>query len=314
MIDDINTKGKYWDQPWSLVDGCTPCSPGCDHCWSERIARRFDGKHVLTNEDTGKYCGHVILRPEWLDVPLRIRKPTVFAVWNDLFHEAVTSQFINDAWNAMFNSPRHTFLVLTKRPAIMEKWIRMAAIVRHWPLDEICPDNIYLGLTVCNQQEADEKIPVFLQVPGRKFLSIEPMLGPINLMNLPLGKLSPMGFMFVNALRGWKSQRSGGCGPGRRGEKINAVLLGGETGPGARPMHPDWARKVRDDCKAAGVPFFLKNLGMWSPSDEPQDVFNKSTGDFETIPAENAFIKKKAGRVLDGRTHDDLPWIKKDDA
>jgi len=79
-------------------------------------------------------------------------------------------------------------------------------------------------------------------------------------------------------------------------------------------MHPDWARKVRDDCKAAGVPFFLKNLGMWSPSDEPQDVFNKSTGDFETIPAENAFIKKKAGRVLDGRTHDDLPWIKKDDA
>lgn len=92
---------------------------------------------------------------------------------------------------------------------------------------------------------------------------------------------------------------------------FDSVILGGETGPGARPMHPDWVRSVRDQCAAAGVPFFLKNMGEWVQCVDEQDVFNHKTGDFETIPAANAFIRKKAGRLLDGRTHDDLPWLPK---
>jgi len=115
-------------------------------------------------------------------------------------------------------------------------------------------DNIYHGLTVCSQDEADAKIPIFLQVPGKKFLSVEPMLGAMDFRKVK-------GFNRVGMdLSDW------------------SVLCGAETGPGARPVDPDWVRSIRDQCQSAGVPFFLKH------------------------------ISKKDGRILDGRTHDDLPW------
>lgn len=311
--------GRYWSKPWSLVDGCTPCSPGCDHCWSARMAYRFDKRctnNLLIASSKG-FTGKVIPRPDRLNIPLRTRKPTVFALWNDLFHEAVPASFIDDAYEVMAACPHHTFLILTKRAHnIMSQLYDVTADcpIRELGGGDYLP-NAWHGLTVCNQAEADEKVPIFLQVPGNKFLSIEPMMGPVDIEPyLPLHGCRQCKFNHDNAPG--CNRRPGMCSDFRplHDGHIDAVVLGGETGPGARPMHPDWVRSVRDQCAAAGVPFFLKNLGMWSPSDEPQDVFNKSTGDFETIPAENAFIKKKAGRVLDGRTHDDLPWIKKDDA
>lgn len=320
MIDIAN--GRYWDLPWSLVSGCTPCSPGCDHCWSATLTHRFSKIFVdgsLTTGD-GKFNGSIFIHPERLSIPLKRRKPTVFAIWNDLFHEVVPDHFRHDTYNEMLNYNRkfflHTYLILSKRPHVMvtDKWtMRM-------PKND---PSFWFGLTICNQQEADDKIPVFLEVPGKKFLSIEPMLGPIILEDYSpvLGKpylnrdylresIDPFSFKICK-------------------DRIDAVILGGETGLGARPMHPDWVRSVRDQCAAAGVPFFFKGWGEWEiasnenghvgsamPEDGKKYRWIGKSGKtfFPSAPAHEdcwAMAKvgrKKAGRLLDGRTHDDLPW------
>lgn len=246
MIDI--SKGRYWDLPLSLVSGCTPCSPGCDHCWSAGITHRFKDGLTLRGEGqrNGQFNGQIIIHPERLSIPLKRRKPTVFAVWNDLFHEDVPSDFASDTIIKIEDDyKKHTFLILTKRPHRMLDQMRGYHEV----------DNIYFGLTVCNQQEADEKIPVFLQVPGKKFLSIEPALSNISLWET-----------YLNVK--WV-------------EYFDVVIMGAETGPGARSMDQEWARTVRDECEVTGTPFFLKQ------------------------------IDKKHNRILDGRTHDDLPWGKR---
>lgn len=281
MIDI--SKGRYWDLPWSLVDGCTPCSPGCDHCWSAAMTHRwnFHWTNFKNNfpgqKPTGvRFNGKITVRPERLTIPLKRKKPTVYAVWNDLFHEAVPDTFIGRSLSTAIGEYRHTFLVLTKRAE------RMASLMSRFYAEAGKKElrraiNVWCGLTICNQEEADAKIPIFLQVPGKKFLSIEPMLGTIILEDYypSLGKpylrrdylrqsVSPL---TLNVLK----------------DRIDAVILGGETGPGARPMHPDWVRSVRDQCMAAGVSFFFKSGGSsWEPEQR---------------------------RLLDGRTHDDLPWV-----
>jgi protein gp37 len=314
MIDI--SKGRYWDLPWSLVSGCTPCSPGCAHCWSAAMTKRFDRKVIKTPGQrdiieksrfisaAGMFNGKTKTHPDRLDIPLKRRKPAVYAVWNDLFHEEVPSLFPHHANVRMAQCPQHTFLLLTKRPHVLRKR-KMPPI-----------DNVWLGLTVCNQQEADEKIPVFLQVPGKKFLSIEPMLGPIDLRNIPgpeKWKLDAL--QFPDGVNG--------------SSIIDAVILGGETGPGARPMHPDWVRSVRDQCAAAGVPFFFKQWGEWFPgkmvpyeekhsygrwgwiSRKGGEVDHYLSRQFEDDSHHELMLRigrKNSGRLLDGRTHDDLPW------
>lgn len=310
MIDI--SKGKYWDLPWSLVNGCTPCSPGCDHCWSAAMTRRFHIRHLSFSNQAivdanCKFTGEIILHPERISIPLKRRKPTVYAVWNDLFHEAVPPEFTFEAFDAMRNSQHHTFLVLTKRPQNINR--------NYFEIMERCIRNVHLGLTVCNQQEVDEKVPVFLQVPGKKFLSIEPMLGAIDFSNVP-GALLPRGDMPANVspITYWRD--------------IDAVILGGETGHGARPMHPDWVRSVRDQCAAARVPFFFKGWGLWKPCDDNhmECKRHKRTAmrlSGKMVTAENPYWQdrafngtahgfwragSKAGRLLDGQTHDELPW------
>lgn len=248
-------KGRYWDLPWSLVSGCTRVSPGCQNCWALAMEKRFhkgiEGK-IITHEDR-------------LDIPLKRRKSTVYAVWNDLFHKDVPNGFIRKAYQTMFDCHHHTFLILTKRAGRMADYFEKTSMMAI---------NVWHGLTVCNQQEADEKIPVFLQAPGNKFLSIEPMLGHISLRWLAAwdsGAMKPRKW-------GQSTNKYNGLRP------IDAVILGGETGPGARPMHPGWVRSIKDQCAAVGVPFFFKSGGSkWEPEQR---------------------------RLLDGRTHDALPWAK----
>ena len=234
-----------------------------------------NGEPILTDSG-GRFKGTVIPRTDHLSIPLKRRKPTVYAVWNDFFHEAVSWTFQNEAYGVMLEPSNHIYLILTKRPAIMSEHLYKINIPD-------MPPNIYHGLTICNQAEADAKIPVFLQVPGRKFLSIEPMLGPLFLTRISSGP----GFS------DWHYPIRG----------VDAVILGGETGPGARPMRPDWVRSVRDQCAAAGVPFFFKRWGAHGVNYLMDD-------NMKMIPGSEWMDKgvKPSGRLLDGRTHDELPW------
>ena len=271
MIDI--SKGKYWDLPWSLVSSCTRCSPGCTNCWSLAMEKRFH-KGIE---------GQIITHPERLSIPLKRRKPTVYAVWNDLFHEAVSDEFIDRALSVTVapECAKHTFLILTKRPAIMAHFYSQESLRRGkiagwfkgnhskcfhepdsyflqtWPIP-----NVYHGLTVCNQPEWKDKKDDFLSVPGLKFISHEPGLERID------------------------------YGPHLK--EIDCMISGGETGSGARPSHPDIFRADRDQCAEAGVAFFFKGFG-----DGRRDDWRRKCSKNEW---------NQAKRLLDGRTHDDLPW------
>lgn len=310
-------QGRYWDLPWSLVSGCTPCSPGCDHCWSAAMTHRFGGRVISNNQysplltlNSGEFNGKIECHSDRLPTPLKRRTPTIYAIWNDLYHEDVPIDFKNASYAVMTGCERHTYLVLTKRPDEMLKFVTEMRIEEIYK-----PKAIWHGLTVCNQQEADEKIPIFLQVPGKKFLSIEPMLGRIDLADyLPFE-----GYVMDSYHCEWMPVK-------RKG--VNAIILGGETGPGARPMHPAWVRSICNQCEAAGVPFFFKQWGEWIVTDAVPggdlggDMRNgtvrivKSAGEndghFRKGDALMLRIGRKlAGRLLDGRTHDDLPWVAK---
>jgi protein gp37 len=233
--------------------------------------------------DNGKFTGEIVIHPERLSVPLKRRKDTVFSIWNDWAHEAVPVGFQGHMVLNARLSKQHTFLALTKRPQNAMNFFK-------WYGNEP-PENWWNGLTVCNQQEADEKIPVFLQVPGKKFLSLEPLLGPVDFSTIRHGSDPDLSV----ALGGpWG---------------VDAVILGGETGPGARPMHPDWVRSVRDQCAAAGVDFFFKGWGEWCHY--TQYSFGVGAPCLSSVRAENELYRvgrKMSGRLLDGRTHDELAW------
>ena len=347
-------KGRYWDEGIELISGCTPISPGCEHCWSAGIAHRFSGKHgrldkaTVFTDNTRKFDGTILTHPERL-TRFNKKRPTVFAIWNDLFHESVPEDFIFKTFTMMESSYWNTFLILTKRADRMSRILShpaFPAIIRKYGYDWLGPkkynergphwrNNQYFGLTVCNQEEADAKIPIFLQVPGKKFLSIEPMLGEIDLC-----WISNKGDQ-VDCLRGMVNENDGdGCFL-RQINKIDAVILGGETGPGARPMHPDWVRSVRDQCAAAGVDFFFKQWGsnndvLRCPDCQSQvKIFTVSRGShgelseygfrcqscsfqtegFVKDGKEKTAIREYVSehhkkRILDGRTHDELPWRK----
>jgi protein gp37 len=333
MIDQSRLdKGLYWQRVFKVNEGCTKCSLACDNCWSERetVMRASNPNDKIRNraaavvtERKKDFTGNILLRHDNLYLPLRVKKPAVFSVWNDLFHEDVPAEFIDEVYHKMALSPQHTFLVLTKRAKHMNHyhkhllhrlgmveppWVREVPVAfagQPWPLP-----NIYHGVTVCNQAEADEKIPHLLQVPGKRFLSIEPMLGPIDL---------DKSVRDSDMVCGWCGGFQGDghdCYDPNMG--IHQVLLGGESGSKAREMNPAWATSVRDQCHAAGVPFFFKQFGEWVGEGHPgwnskveqSDIFANvnEAGDDYTGTYMARITKKKAGRTLDGRLHDDLIW------
>lgn len=321
------TKGLYWDEAWSLVGGCTHVSPGCDHCWSaaethmragnpnEKIKARNEG---LTDK-FGCFNGQIRLNYDFLAKPLRRKKPTVYAVWNDLFHEDVDGGFLCTVFDTMAAAKQHTFLILTKRPGNMLEFYKRCI---HYT-----PQNIWLGVTAENQEQADRRIPILLQIPAAvRWVSVEPMLGPIDLQSDVLGDTLCRCAGCLDLAKSspdmWQAQR------------IDWVVCGGESGPGARPMHPEWARSLRDQCQGAGVPFFFKQWGEWADCTHLESRCNGSedyifSADGTVLGAgckygglleENweerggAWMsrvgKKKAGRELDGRTWDEFPEVR----
>jgi len=299
MFDRIG-QGIYWDRLWRLVDGCTPCSPGCEHCWSARESTRMAFNpnpkiHLpvaqLTTMSRIGWTGEIRLRESNLDLPLRTKKPQSWLILNDLFHKQVPNSFIDQALDVMEVCPQHIFLLLTKRATLIKGKLYGIKLGG----GDYIP-NVWPGVTIVNQGEADRKIRELVKIPATvRWLSIEPMLGPIDL------KLNE----YINCLWGsWKLKRL-----------IKWVVLGGESGPGARPMHPDWARSVRDQCQEAGVPFYFKQWGEWVGASQAR-IFDAATwegrgtqpfGDYQEV---YRIGKKTAGRLLDGKECSELPICK----
>lgn len=291
---------EWTDATWNPVTGCTKVSPGCDHCYAATFAERWRGT-------PGHYFERgfdVQLRPEKLDLPLRWRKPRKVFVnsMSDLFHDAVPDKYIARVFAVIAACPEHTFQILTKRHARMRALLgsdgfnqRVAhtllrehgAVLRvsDWPLR-----NVWLGVSTEDQKWADIRIPALLDTPAAvRWISAEPLLGSIDLSRWlhyrPIGAnlaMEPMPPSMVRA-----------CGL----TPLDWVVVGGESGHGARPMHPQWARSLRDQCVAAEVPFLFKQWGAFRP---PID------GD-ETGASFTRVGKKAAGRTLDGELWDQYP-------
>lgn len=231
------TKIEWTDATWNPVTGCTPCSPGCEHCYAKRMAARFPQVH-------GGEFETILTHPDRMDQPLHWRKPRRVFVCSmgDLFHELMGRDDIAAVYRMMALCPQHTFLVLTKRIHIANTVLTDWAHSRMRREGTAAPlPNVWLGVTVCNQAEADAKIPVLLATPAAlRFVSIEPMLGPVALNR---------------ALPDAQSRGNGDA-------YLDWVICGGETGPGAREMRVEWARALRNQCVAAAVPFFFKGWGI----------------------------------------------------
>jgi protein gp37 len=225
--------GISWcDATWNPTRGCSRVSEGCWNCYAMRMAHRFSGPgrpyEGLTRMTPHgvDWTGEVRFVPEVLDWPLRQRKPLRIFVdsMSDLFHPSVSDEDIDRVFAVMKRALRHTFIVLTKRAG------RMAGYVS---LTEVLP-NVVLGVSCEDQQRADERIPLLLQTPAvRRCVSLEPLLGPIDLRPSWLA-----GYDY----RDW-------------------VIVGGESGPKARPCHVEWIRSIKDQCQTAGVALHVKQLG-----------------------------------------------------
>ncbi len=343
---------------WNPVVGCTHVSDGCDNCYAAREASgRLAHLPLYAGlAEGGKFNGTVRLAPDRLEQPLKWRKPRRIFVNSmaDLFHDSVPDEFIAQVFVTMALVPRHTFQVLTKRHGRMRSllasdgfqvqcWAASAARGLDlegtpWPLP-----NVWLGVSVENQQWADIRIPALLDTPATvRWISAEPLLGPVDL-NGPVDHLGgrPRLTYWLTGRPNWEPDGVGDGGVWTEalatGPHLDWVVAGGESGPKARPMHPGWVRSLRDQCAAAGVPFLLKQHGEWVggtvSAGEHSDKFIPSSMRQDgsdwwdwTDPAPGEpwasrihewpdgtysmrVGKRQAGRLLDGVLHDEYPAV-----
>jgi len=233
------SSGIEWTEAtWNPLTGCTKVSPGCKHCYAERLSGR------LRAMGSPKYANgfRLTLHEQVLGLPLRWSKPRTIFVnsMSDLFHKDVPDDFVLQVFDVMGRAFWHRFQVLTKRP---ERLLELNPVLQWSP-------NIWMGVSIENQRYV-HRIDLLRQTGARvKFLSLEPLLGPLPHLDL---------------------------------DGIHWAIIGGESGPGARPMEEAWVRDIRDRCLAAGVPFFFKQWG--------------------------GVHKNRTGRLLDGRSWDEMPLI-----
>lgn len=330
------SKIEWTEATWNPTVGCTHVSPGCDNCYAASLASgRLAGTPTYAGlASGGKFTGEVRLLPDRLGQPLRWRRPRVIFVnsMSDLFHDDIPNEYIARVFAVMHDAEQHTFQILTKRHARLRSLLNSedfygqfvgavaelrAAEQRYanpnvrWPLP-----NVWLGVSVETQQWADIRVPALLDTPAAvRFLSCEPLLGPLRLSH-GLYDWDELDQSYVCRDHGWPE-----CSQSPACNRIDWVIAGGESGARARPMHPDWARTLRDQCAAAGVPYFFKQAGefTWQVGGgyrEPDLYVSRETGqalpDHE-VPAVGDWQglwrvgKREAGRELDGRTHDEYP-------
>ena len=348
-MEEMMTNIEWRDETWLPTTGCTLISDGCKNCSGQQMTRKMAGRDGYSRDNPFG----VTLHPNRLEIPFHWRKPRRVSVCSmgDLFHGDVPLSYVAAVFGVMAANPQHRFQIITKRPGRMLDFFRMLHIEETPSLDcayhlllreeESHPDgvrgpihckygpapkavwplkNVWLGVSVENQKTANERIPHLLQCEGAvRFVSYEPALGPIN-------------FMMEDDEIGerWNTLEMG----------IDWLIAGGESGPGARPMHPGWVRSVRDQCQAANVPFFFESWGDWMPGEvtgpDVSDFRNcyRSCGDGEIVvfsnePERHSFDnldpysgdvcawrvgKKQSGCQIDGRMWEEFPrfWTKKE--
>lgn len=355
---------EWTDATWNPVRGCTKVSAGCKNCYAETFAERWRGIKGHPFEQGFD----LRLVPEKLLEPLRWQRPRKIFVnsMSDLFHDDVPFEYIAAVFGVMALAQRHTFQILTKRPArarLFFAWVAREAAswaspqfrflnatrppiaafcvsrladrtgdvsvdleggLPEWPLP-----NVWIGVSVEDQKAADTRIPELLQLPAAiRFLSCEPLLAPVDLFAVPRPD---------NAYFHWRGE-TGAIGPKSEPDDyvywqkraIHWVIVGGESGRHARPMHPEWARALRDQCAAAGVPFFFKQWGEWAPGENVErsrgsfevatffdgkwvqevESLSRCDGHVDDQPDAYRIGKKAAGRSLDGRTWDEFPEVR----
>lgn len=315
--------GIVWtDETWNPVTGCTKVSQGCKHCYAERDWHRL--QHLP--RFAGRAFTDVACHPERLDQPLRWAKPRRIFVnsMSDLFHEDVPTGFIDEVFAVIALAKQHKFQILTKRPQRMLDYCK--TLGRHHETDRVsiaakrisnetgfswrmrdegwCLPNVWLGVSVEDQATADQRIPILLDTPSAvRWVSAEPLLGDIRLGSW-LQRSPSEAFVagkVTSNMPAWTRIGS---------TALDWVVVGGESGPKARPMHPDWVRSLRDQCAAAVVPFLLKQWGEWAPNclcfridackTTPRPGPGKPGCMFRCG-------KKAAGRLLDEVQHDGYP-------
>jgi protein gp37 len=287
------TKIEYLDYTWNpIAMRCTPVSSGCANCWHLAMAKRLaKNPNLITNKRAAYAGGMFILDKKELQAPLHLKKPSRIGVqfMGDLFHRSVADRVLA-IMEMIYLCNQHTFFVLTKRTQEMVDFFERWEIHRVG-LDQDFPLNLWLGVSVEDQKTADERIPILFRIPAvHRWVSVEPMLGPVDFHKIK-------------------------CGPNR--EILHWVVCGGETGPKARPLHPDWVRNLRDQCQAAGVPFFFKSCGEWLPAETwGECVYGNAKVHCFGPPEKDPLIDpsgwtdgmmvrvghKASGRLLDGRT------------
>lgn len=269
-ISWLNMPG-FIPETWNPIIGCSKVSPGCDNCYAEKMAIRLahmpgniEYSHVIRSNPS-KWNGKTAMVENALFKPQLWKKPRMIFVCSmgDLFHESVPFEWIERVYDMMYSNKQHIFIVLTKRPErAYQFWQWLLNKVAGVSIQDVCStskDNIWMGVTAENQEQANKRISILLQIPASKrYVSIEPMLGPIDFYDINING------EFYHALKGFGDISGGDFGK-FNGPKLDWVICGGESGPHARPMHPEWVKSVRDQCKDAGTPFFFKQWGEWSP-------------------------------------------------
>lgn len=252
--------GIYWDECWNFYTGCDKISPACDNCYAAQLANRFKGIAGYPHDKPFKVTYH----PERLNVPLNWKKPRVIFACNmgDIMHHDVLDADIIKAIEIIKRTPQHIYIILTKRAERLKNF-------------GVWPDNVWLGVTAENQEQADKRIPQLMQAQAsNKIISIEPMLSEIDLSR-------------------WVG-------------RINWVICGGESGMGARPTNPRWIRNIRDICIAWEIPFLFKGWGELTPISQ----VIKNTGKKSEIKTQYGIYYKRGDynkRLLDGREWTETP-------
>ncbi len=316
-----NTKIEWCDATVNHWAGCTAISPACDNCYAKRMAGRLWGTQWGPAQPRHQFAGAdealraLDRKAKRLGRPLRVFHNSL----SDFFDNEVPVQWRISAMRSIVETPNLIHILLTKRignaAAMLDVAFRAVHGQREKWADNV-PSNVWIGATIVNQPEADRDIPKLLAMPAAKrFLSMEPLLGPVDLTAVK-HTVSP-GF-FGDSLE-WHHRPHD-----ERYTKwpgIDWVIVGGESGPGARPIHPDWARSLRDQCEAAGVPFLFKQWGEWLPAKDGRSITGptlvlEGAAPFTDHPQWHGFEdgqrvarvgKKAAGRLLDGRTWDEVP-------